>query len=325
MLAQDLASIDVLSGGRLDVAIGAGWNRPEYDAIGLPFDATPVRQARLAEAVTVLKGAFSGEAFSFSGEHYTVTDYTGGVVPVQRPHPPVIIGGGGAKRTPRLAATYADEFNMPFASVEGTATQFGRVREAAAQTGRSVLLSAAQVLCVGKDDAEIARRAAVIGREVEELKANGLAGSPAEVVEKIGRYAEVGAQRVYLQILDLDDLDHLEPGHERADRRGGAGAVLLVERREQRHGPVVQHAGGVRGGAQDLDVDLLGGRPAGLRHAVGHQLADYLTLRRGVVIERWLARPGYRRRATRLLAEWRDEPRPIAPPKPPAIRAGRRG
>ncbi|MBV9822600.1 MAG: LLM class flavin-dependent oxidoreductase, partial [Actinobacteria bacterium] len=95
VLAQDLASLDVLSGGRLDVGIGAGWNKPEYDAIGLPFDPTPVRQARLAEAVAVLKGAFSGEPFSFAGEHYTITDHTGQPVPVQRPHPPFFIGGGG--------------------------------------------------------------------------------------------------------------------------------------------------------------------------------------------------------------------------------------
>src|SRR5918994_3910066 len=75
VLAQDLASLDVLSGGRLDVAIGAGWNRAEYQAIGLPFDPTPVRQARLAEAVAVLKGCFADGPFSFSGEHYTVTDF----------------------------------------------------------------------------------------------------------------------------------------------------------------------------------------------------------------------------------------------------------
>jgi probable F420-dependent oxidoreductase len=107
VLAQDLASIDVLSGGRLDVAIGAGWNKPEYDAIGLRFDRTPVRQARLAESITVLKGLFSGAPFSFAGEHYTITDYTAEPVPVQRPHPPFFVGGGG-RRTLELAAREAD-------------------------------------------------------------------------------------------------------------------------------------------------------------------------------------------------------------------------
>ncbi len=129
---------------------------------------------------------------------------------MQRPHPPVIVGGGGARRTPRLAATYADEFNLPFQSVEKTRAQFGRVREACAVTGRDLVLSAAQVLCVGRDEAELARRAAAIGREPAELRENGLAGTPAEVVDKIGRFAETGATRLYLQVLDLSDLAHVE-------------------------------------------------------------------------------------------------------------------
>jgi probable F420-dependent oxidoreductase len=107
VLAQDLASIDVLSDGRVDVAIGAGWNKAEYDAIGLTFDPAPVRQARLAEAVTVLKGLFSGSPFSFAGEHYTITDYAAEPVPVQRPHPPFFIGGGG-RRTLTLAGREAN-------------------------------------------------------------------------------------------------------------------------------------------------------------------------------------------------------------------------
>ncbi|MBI2777755.1 MAG: TIGR03621 family F420-dependent LLM class oxidoreductase [Chloroflexi bacterium] len=106
VLAQDLASIDVLSGGRLDVAIGAGWNKPEYDAIGLAFDRTPVRQARLVEAITVLKGAFGPGPFSFQGEHYAITDLDGHPKPVQLPHPPFLIGGGG-RRTLELAAREA--------------------------------------------------------------------------------------------------------------------------------------------------------------------------------------------------------------------------
>ncbi|MEO8470312.1 MAG: TIGR03621 family F420-dependent LLM class oxidoreductase [Chloroflexota bacterium] len=106
VLAQDLASIDVLSGGRLDIAIGAGWNKPEYDAIGLPFDATATRQARLIEAIAVLKGAFGEAPFSHAGEHYTITDLDGYPKPVQRPHPPFLIGGGG-RRTLELAAREA--------------------------------------------------------------------------------------------------------------------------------------------------------------------------------------------------------------------------
>jgi probable F420-dependent oxidoreductase len=107
ILAKDLATLDVLSGGRLDVAIGAGWNKPEYDAIGLPFDPVGVRVGRLAEAIAVIKGCFGEGEFSFAGEHYTITDYDGQPKPIQRPHPPIFIGGGG-KRTLTLAAREAD-------------------------------------------------------------------------------------------------------------------------------------------------------------------------------------------------------------------------
>ncbi|WP_434582108.1 LLM class flavin-dependent oxidoreductase [Carbonactinospora thermoautotrophica] len=125
----------------------------------------------------------------------------------------MLLGGKGATRTPRLAARYADEFNVPFEPLEVNRDRFTRVRQACAELGRDpdeIVYSSTLVVCVGKDDAEVARRAANIGRQVEELKQNGLAGSPAEVVDKIGRYAEAGAERIYLQVLDLDDLDHLE-------------------------------------------------------------------------------------------------------------------
>jgi probable F420-dependent oxidoreductase len=107
VLAKDLASLDVLSGGRVDIAIGAGWNQPEYEAIGLPFDRVGTRVERLTEAVAVLKGSFGEEPFSFSGRHYTIKDYDGHPKPVQKPHPPFFIGGGG-KRTLTLAAREAD-------------------------------------------------------------------------------------------------------------------------------------------------------------------------------------------------------------------------
>jgi len=144
VLAQDLASIDVLSGGRVDIAIGAGWNKPEYDAIGMTFDPTPIRQARLAEAITVLKGLFTGSPFSFAGDHYTITDYTAEPVPVQRPHPPFLIGGGG-RRTLTLAGQEADivglapriksKAKVDAASITLAATRekIGWVREAAGE------------------------------------------------------------------------------------------------------------------------------------------------------------------------------------------------
>jgi probable F420-dependent oxidoreductase len=142
VLAQELATLDVLSGGRLDVAIGAGWNEPEYRAIGLPYDPIRVRQTRLAEAIAVVKGCFGPEAFSFAGEHYTITDYDAYPKPVQQPHVPFFIGGGG-RTTLELAAREADIVGLaprirarqkpdPHSITwEATAEKIGWVRDAA--------------------------------------------------------------------------------------------------------------------------------------------------------------------------------------------------
>ncbi|MBI0319793.1 MULTISPECIES: LLM class F420-dependent oxidoreductase [Streptomyces violaceusniger group] len=213
VLAIQVAQVDQMSGGRVELGLGAGWFEEEHRAYGIPFPKE--KFARLEEQLAIVTGLWQtpvGETFSHDGAHYQLVDSPGLPKPAQS-KVPVLIGGQGATRTPRLAARYADEFNMPFASPEDSERQFGRVREAAKAAGRKgddLVYSNALVVCVGKDDAEVARRAAAIGREVEELKENGLAGSPAEVVEKIGRYAEAGASRLYLQMLDLNDLDHLE-------------------------------------------------------------------------------------------------------------------
>ncbi|MFD7957323.1 LLM class F420-dependent oxidoreductase [Streptomyces ardesiacus] len=213
VLAIQVAQVDQMSGGRIELGLGSGWFEEEHKAYGIPFPKE--KMGRLEEQLAIVTGLWAtetGKTFDFHGTFYDLTDSPALPKPAQA-KVPVLIGGHGATRTPRLAGQYADEFNMPFASLEDTERQFGRVRAAAEAAGRAadaLTYSNALVACVGKDDAEVARRAAVIGREVEELKANGLAGSPAEVVEKIGRYAGAGAQRIYLQILDLDDLDHLE-------------------------------------------------------------------------------------------------------------------
>ncbi|MGV9848393.1 LLM class F420-dependent oxidoreductase [Streptomyces sp. NPDC003442] len=213
VLAIQVAQVDQMSGGRVELGLGAGWFEEEHRAYGIPFPKE--KFARLEEQLAIVTGLWRtpvGETFGHDGAHYQLVDSPGLPKPAQS-KVPVLIGGQGATRTPRLAARYADEFNMPFASPADSERQFGRVREAAEAAGRKgddLVYSNALVACVGKDDAEVARRAAAIGREVEELKENGLAGTPAEVVEKIGRYAEAGASRLYLQMLDLNDLDHLE-------------------------------------------------------------------------------------------------------------------
>ncbi|WP_159773980.1 LLM class F420-dependent oxidoreductase [Streptomyces sp. HM190] len=213
VLAIQVAQVDQMSGGRVELGLGAGWFEEEHKAYGIPFPKE--KFARLEEQLAIVTGLWAtevGRTFSYEGTHYQLTDSPALPKPAQA-KVPVLIGGHGASRTPRLAARYADEFNMPFGSLEDSERQFGRVREAAVEAGRKgddLVYSNALVVCVGKDDAEVARRAAAIGREVDELRTNGLAGTPAEVVEKIGRYQAVGSQRIYLQVLDLDDLDHLE-------------------------------------------------------------------------------------------------------------------
>ncbi|RAO05433.1 Alkanesulfonate monooxygenase [Micromonospora noduli] len=215
-LAITVAQVDQMSGGRVELGIGTGWYAEEHSAYGIPFPPLAERFDRLEEQLAVITGLWAtppGERFDHDGRYYPVRDSPALPKPVQQPRPPILLGGTGPKRTPRLAARYADEFNLPFASVPDTAAQFDRVRAACAEIGRDpagMVWSNALVLCCGRDDAEVARRAAAIGREPDELRANGLAGTPAEVLDTIGRYAEIGSERLYLQVLDLSDLEHLE-------------------------------------------------------------------------------------------------------------------
>ena len=212
-LAISVAQVDAMSGGRVELGIGAGWYDTEHTAYGIPFPPLGERFERLEEQLAIVTGLWAAEGpFSHDGTHYRLVDSPALPKPTQRPGPPVIVGGFGPKRTPRLAATYAAEYNLPFASVADTAGQFDRVRAACGAAGRDpdgIVYSAAQVLCCGQDQAEVARRAAAIGREVDELRANGLAGTPDEVIERARAFADIGASRLYLQMLDLSDLDHL--------------------------------------------------------------------------------------------------------------------
>jgi alkanesulfonate monooxygenase len=215
-LAISVAQVDQMSGGRVELGIGAGWYDAEHTAYAIPFPPTGERFDRLEDQLAILTGLWAtptGDTFSYAGTHHSVVDSPGLPKPVQRPHPPIIIGGKGAKRTPALTARYADEFNLPFVGLEETERQFGRVRAACEEIGRdpsSLVYSNAHTICCGADEAELGRRAELIGRSVDDLRANALAGTPAEVVEQIGWYAALGGQRVYLQVLDLHDLDHLE-------------------------------------------------------------------------------------------------------------------
>jgi F420-dependent oxidoreductase-like protein len=215
LLAIQVAQVDDMSGGRAELGLGAGWYDAEHTAHGVPFQSLGERFERLEEQLAILTGFWDtpvGETFDFDGQHYQLKDSPGLPKPVQQPHPPLIVGGGGPKRTPRLAATFADEFNLPFSSLAATEAQFGRVRAACTERERdpaSLRLSAAQTVCCGANEAEVERRAANIGRKADELRTNGVAGTPDEVVARLQAFAAIGAESVYLQVLDLQDLEHV--------------------------------------------------------------------------------------------------------------------
>jgi F420-dependent oxidoreductase-like protein len=212
-LAISVAEVDQISGGRVELGLGAGWYEAEHSAYGIPFPPLKERFDRLEEQLAIVTGLWRtpvGERFTFHGEHFDLTDSPALPKPAQPAGPPVIVGGHGHRRTPELAARYADEFNIAFAPVEATRHAFQRVAQASERVGREadgrppLVLSVAQTVACGRTEADARKRA-------ERMRHNPpLHGTPDQVVEQIGQFAEAGASRVHLQILDLADLDHLD-------------------------------------------------------------------------------------------------------------------
>jgi alkanesulfonate monooxygenase SsuD/methylene tetrahydromethanopterin reductase-like flavin-dependent oxidoreductase (luciferase family) len=222
-----VTEVDHMSQGRVEVGLGAGWYKDEHDAYGLAFPPGPARYDLLEDQLGVLHGVWSaaaGSTFEHDGRTCTVRLQADSFRPAQRPHPPIILGGQGGPRGARLAATFADEFNVSFVPPAAMKAVHDSVRKSCEAIGRdptTLVWSVGQVLCCGRSEAEVARRAAATGREVSELRQNGLAGSPAEILDKLATFVEAGAERFYLQVLDLSDLDHLH----------------LVAEEVQAHGP----------------------------------------------------------------------------------------
>ncbi|RMH76066.1 MAG: LLM class F420-dependent oxidoreductase [Actinomyces sp.] len=216
LLAVTVAQVDAMSGGRVELGLGTGWYDAEHHAHGIPFPPLGTRFELLTEALEVVTGLWAtpvGETFSYAGRHLQVVDGPGLPKPVQQPRPPLVMGGFGPRRTPRLAARFADEFNVPFAGPEVIAARRDVLDRACDEIGRdpaSIVRSAAQVVCCGADEAEVERRAATIGRTPDEVRADGVAGTPDECVERLSALAAVGVSRVYLQVLDDTDLEHLD-------------------------------------------------------------------------------------------------------------------
>ncbi|MGC5585385.1 LLM class F420-dependent oxidoreductase [Ornithinimicrobium sp. W1665] len=217
LTAVQVAQVDAMSAGRVELGLGAGWMEAEHAAHGVPFPEVGTRFDLLEDTLEVVTGMWAtppGELFDHEGPTVTVTRSPGLPKPLQQPRPPIILGGKGHRRTPALAARFADEFNLPFVTVEGGREQLARVDEACRVVGRdpgTLLRSAALTACVGRDGVEVSRRAGATRQDLDGLRGHGLVGTPDEVVEQIGRWRErSGVERLYLQMLDLSDLDHLE-------------------------------------------------------------------------------------------------------------------
>ncbi|HEY4269618.1 MAG TPA: LLM class F420-dependent oxidoreductase [Galbitalea sp.] len=213
ILAVQVAQVDNMSHGRIELGLGSGWYEAEHRAYGIPFPAK--RFDLLEEQLAIISGLWetpSGETFSFAGEHYTLEDSPALPKPYQS-RIPIIVGGQGPTRTPALAARYASEYNAGFPAVADIPGLFGRVREACERIERDpddLVYSIGYTIAAGQDEAEVSRRAIAAGENATDLRVKGLCGTPSEIVDKLGRVQELGVSRIYLEVMDLHDLDHLD-------------------------------------------------------------------------------------------------------------------
>ncbi|MDG2428477.1 MAG: LLM class F420-dependent oxidoreductase [Acidimicrobiales bacterium] len=215
-LAVSVSQIDHMSGGRVEIGLGAGWYEAEHQAQGLSFPPIGERFDLLEDALEVITGMWNtpiGETFDYLGRVLNIKGSPALPKPNQKPGPPIIMGGAGVRRTPQLTARFATEFNVPFSPPDRWAELSNIVREACGVIGRNpddLIYSCAQVACCGEDEVEMERRSTAIGRQSDELRQNGFAGSPEEIQKRAAEYENRGCNRIYLQILDDQDLDHLD-------------------------------------------------------------------------------------------------------------------
>lgn len=213
ILAIQVAQVDEMSGGRAELGLGTGWYEAEHRAYGIPFPAK--RFDLLEEQLQIVNGLWAtpvGETYSFHGAHYDLTDAPALPKPTQ-PRIPVIVGGGGPRRTPALAAAHATEFNIGFQPEAVIADKFAGVLAAAERIGRdpeTLKLSVALPTLAGATEAELTARAATIGQDLAAYRGDtNICGSAAEITDKVARLVELGAERVYFQLMDMTDLDQL--------------------------------------------------------------------------------------------------------------------
>ena len=221
VLAKSAVTVDQVSGGRAELGIGAGWLEAEHRAYGFPFAETRTRMDVMGEQMEIVARSFADERFSFQGEHYEIDELDARPKPLQRPRPPIIVGGRAGRRSLALAARWADEYNTFSASVDEVRQRRDAFARAWADAGRdpdSFRFSVMVAALVGADDAELRERVARLaewqGSEpaqvLDSLRATGVVGTVDEVAEQLRELEAAGAHRVMLQHLLHDDVDAVE-------------------------------------------------------------------------------------------------------------------
>ena len=219
MLAITVAQVDSMSGGRVELGLGSGWDPTEHAYYGIPFPGQSERFDRLEEVWQILVGLWTtpvGERFSFEGRHFKLSNSPALPKPFQNPHPPLIVGGAGKHRTPLLAARFASEYNISFGlpdvTIENVREYYDGVRRACEGVGRdpsTLSMSAVVVVACGNNKAEVDRRYDRLGLELEGLRNSCAKGTPDQVRERMEKLRQDGVETVYFSILDLADLDHI--------------------------------------------------------------------------------------------------------------------
>jgi F420-dependent oxidoreductase-like protein len=216
-VAVAVATANAMSGGRVELGLGAGWYEEEHGQFGIPFPPLAERFDRLEEQLEILTGLWHsrvGEPYSFAGRHYAIdTNRAFAATWPPHPTPPIIVGGLGPRRTPELAARFADEFNAAFAPLDVARQRFAQVKHRAAELGRDPrdlrLSIVIPRVCVGVDEADVRRRQRILSRPIGAIPDQGLAGSPAYVAERLAEWIDAGADRIYIHLLDVDDVEHV--------------------------------------------------------------------------------------------------------------------
>ncbi|MBV9803714.1 MAG: LLM class flavin-dependent oxidoreductase [Solirubrobacterales bacterium] len=203
-----------MSGGRVELGLGAGWYEEEHAQFGIPFPSLKERFDRLEEQLEIVRGlwgARAGEPFSFQGRHYRLESNQ--VFAEKWPAPALIVGGLGPRRTPELAARFADEFNAAFATLDVARERFAQVKSRAGELGRDPAALRLSVViprvCVGIDAADVARRQELLGPPVGAIPDQGLAGSPEYVAERLAEWVQAGTDRIYIHLLDVEDVEQV--------------------------------------------------------------------------------------------------------------------